>query len=138
MIGHLIFGTITGCVTGFMIICFINIFILPFRKELEWNAAVNAGRVITAKLIKCRYPTGDDYLTDNFVYGYYQYEYGNNRKKKILIRCISEAPETIELYYKKNPKRAKTAVKFGSMENGAGAIILCSIVFWILIFMIGG
>lgn len=119
----LIWSASVGGIVTAIIVCFINIFIMPFRKNREWNDAVNSGRVIVAKRIKYRYPTGDDYLTDNYVWGYYQYEYGN-KKKRIMLRFPTVPPETLELYYKKNPAKAKTANSFGGMETGIGRIFL--------------
>lgn len=123
LFGTLIWSAIVGGVMTVIIVSFINIFIMPFRKNREWNDAVNSGRVIVAKRIKYRYPAGEDFLTDNYVWGYYQYEYGN-KKKKITMRFPSVPPETIELYYKKNPAKATTVTKFGRMENGGFKIFL--------------
>lgn len=107
---------------GTLAIClFCNIFILPFTKVKDMEKAKKDGRVVTARLVSMVHPNTNGY--DDFdaggrlaIQGKYQYVY-KGRLYKYSGLFDGVPPREIQLYFRKNPKKARTAQHFARVES---------------------
>ena len=115
----MILKSLFGGLIGFAFIAIIiNGLIMPFQKKKALEDAIKDERVITAKRYDWKRPRGEENRFENYIWGYYSYEYGNNRTRKFRLSFYGTPPETLTLYYKKNPAKARTEKNFGNMESG--------------------
>ena len=102
------------------IIVFLRtIFIIPFKQKKMVQKALDKGHYVDAKLVK----TYDDWYekddgsfhVTNSEIGIYEYKVNN---KTITYRgnCVKTPPDTVRLFYIKNPKKATDANSFGVRE----------------------
>lgn len=132
---YLFLGALGGGILTFFIVAFINMTIMPFRKRKKIQDAIDDGRVIEAKLERYKYPY--DSSTERYVWGYYTYEY-QNRLYRYKGMFVTIPPDTLTLYYQKNPAKAKTLHDFGCyMEEGITTIfvIMTAIMFVVSIIV---
>lgn len=107
---------------GTVAIClFLKTFVLPFTKKRELEQAKEEGRVVTAKLVSMIHPNTNGY--GNFDTGYhlmvtgkYRYEY-KGRTYTYSEHFDDIAPNELDLYFKKDPAKARIARKFAELES---------------------
>lgn len=134
---YLFLAALGGGISTFFIVAFINMTIMPFRKIKKIQDAIDNGRVIEAKLKTYKYPF--DSSTERYIWGYYTYEY-QNRLYSYTGKFVATPPDTLNLYYQKNPAKAKTLHKFGCyMEEGITTIfaVMTVIMFFVSIVVFG-
>lgn len=100
---------------------FCNIFILPFTKIKDMEKAKKEGRVVTATLVSMVQPNTNGY--DDFdaggrlaILGKYQYLY-NGRRYRYSGLFDGVPPREIQLYFRKDPKKARSAQHFARLES---------------------
>lgn len=93
------------------------------RRERLLKKAMDAGHVVTGRLVKVKRVTrSDPARRDDYVIlrvATYEYEYKGKTYRSKLTKDLISWPEELTLYYVKNPKRATTSGNIGSTETGA-------------------
>ncbi len=130
IISTLIVSLTVGLTAGFMIsflvapiFCILRLFIyVPFVNNRIYKKAVNDGHIINATLVSSRRVTRINRVRDDdFVREYknqYIYEYDcNGKKRTYLLESKYRQPQTIALYYIKNPKKACIPSEIGFSEK---------------------
>ena len=92
----------------------LNEFVMPFLRKKALRKAKESGHVVEASWIDSLYARGDD--TSTWVLGVYEYTV-NGRKYKYKGRFYPDCPLQITLFYKRNPRKAKTKLDFGFVES---------------------
>ena len=121
--GRIILSVILGGLLLPFVIGLINMFIMPFCKNSALKKAKLDGHVVKAKHVKNIYAEGDDIATAGYILGVYEYTV-DSKKYKYQGQYMITPPNEEILYYKTNPRKAKTEVQFGSLEGGKGLIFL--------------
>lgn len=115
---YLFIAMVCSAILTAIICLFLNIFVMPFFKEKARCQAEKDGRVVEAKNVKWESPVSMDKDCKYYAeyWGYYEYTYkGKQYKYKAPFNYFP--PDSIILYFKKNPAKAKHELDFGYIED---------------------
>lgn len=123
-----------------IVILFLNMFVMPFKKNKALSKAWADGHVVDAKLIdKSDYipSASDDRSEDKWSDLKYEYYYNNKRYVyKVRTNYTSMPKYERKLYFKQNPAKAKMETSFGGVENKWKVYWGLVLIFFIISFAI--
>ncbi len=123
MIFNLLYAMFWAGGITFVVILIVDGITMPFKKNQALREARDAGHEIIAKRVEFKHQRGQQ--RRKYIWGYYEYEYKNCRYTyKNTFQNMP--PDTITLYFKNNPKKARPEGSFGGIESGYGWIFLVS------------
>ncbi|MBQ9886274.1 MAG: hypothetical protein IJM37_05390 [Lachnospiraceae bacterium] len=133
------FGILAALITFVIeiILCKRGIIFAKYEKKIE--KAKKAGKVITAKMINCRYEDREpDNKTASRMYiALYEYTFDGIKRTKQIVSTSVKPPYTISLYYDSNPKKTFSEYDVGKNPFFFILYIIPILVAYFVIKMLG-
>lgn len=133
----IILGFIYGVPFTPVVCLFRILLVVPFTKRKMLDKVIKQGHIVEARLIRQYDAAGKDgFSNSSRQVGVYQYEY-NNKIYKTERSSTLELPDSITLYFIKNPKRAVDQEELGTYESPllkcyfVSVLIMCVVMIYI-------